>query len=58
MELKGILNQVSEDNIAKAKALALIINHTSNTYMEPEALEEIRVGLFVDEILITDEKEL
>lgn len=56
MELKGILNQVSEDNIAKAKALALIINHTSNTYMEPEALEEIRVGLFVDEILITDEK--
>lgn len=56
MELKGILEQVNEDNIAKAKALALIINHTSTTYMEPEALEEIRVGLFVDEILITDDK--
>lgn len=53
-EYKGILEQVSDDNIAKAKALSLILNNNSNAINDSEYIEEMRVALQVEEILITN----
>lgn len=55
-EIETILAQVSQDNIAKAKAFAIILNQSPKSYLDNEAIEEIRVALSADEILITDEK--
>lgn len=53
-EIEKILSQVSNDNIAKAKALAIILNQSPGAYLDNEAIEEIRIALNVDEIMITN----
>ena len=53
-EYKGILEQVSDDNVAKAKSLSLMLNTNSNAFNDSETIEEMRVALQVDEILITN----
>ncbi len=53
-EYKGILEQVSDDNVAKAKALSLMLNNNSNAFNDSETIEEMRVALQVEEILITN----
>ena len=54
-EIESILAQASQDNIAKAKAFSIILNQSPRSYLDNEAIEEIRVALSADEILITDE---
>ncbi len=53
-EYKGILEQVSDDNVAKAKSMSLILNNNSNAFNDSEYIEEMRVALQVEEILITN----
>lgn len=53
-EFDNILAQISDDNTAKAKAIAILLNQSPVTYFEPESLEELRVALNIEEILITD----
>ena len=53
-EYKKILEQISDDNIAKAKSLSLIMNNNSKVFNDYEDIEEMRVALQVDEILIVD----
>ncbi len=55
-EFDNILAQVSDDNLAKARAVAIILNQSGETYLANESIEELRVVLDVEEILITDEK--
>lgn len=54
-EYKGILEQVSDDNVAKAKSMSLILNNNSNAFNDSDTIEEMRVALQVEEILITNE---
>ncbi len=53
-EYKGILEQVSDDNVAKAKSMSLILNNNSNAFNDSDTIEEMRVALQVEEILITN----
>ncbi len=53
-EYKGILEQVSDDNVAKAKSLSLMLNNNSNAFNDSETIEEMRVALQIEEILITN----
>lgn len=53
-EVDNMIKQFGEDNIAKAKALSIIIYQNKNSLYSGEALEEVRVALNADEILVTD----
>lgn len=54
-EINSIIAQVDEDNIAKAKAFAIMINQSPKSYEDTESIEEIRIALGVDELMVTDE---
>lgn len=55
-EVDNMIKQFGEDNTAKAKALAIIIYQNDNSLTYVDSLEEVRVALDADEILVTDEK--
>jgi len=54
MEIETILSQIGEETVVKAKAFAIVLNQSPRIYIDNEALEEIRVALSADEIIITD----
>ena len=53
-EVDNMIKQFGEDNISKAKALAIIIYQNNNPLTYVDSLEEVRVALDADEILVTD----
>lgn len=54
-EVDNMMKQFGEDNTAKAKALAIIIYQNKKSLTSVDSLEEVRVALDADEILVTDE---
>ena len=53
-ELQDVLTQINKDNLAKAKAIALILNQSQNSFQNPESLESLRIAMEVEEIIITN----
>jgi len=54
-ETENYVLQFSEDNIAKAKSFSFMLNHSTEELLDAESLEEIRVALKADELIVTDE---
>ncbi len=55
-EIQTVVSQFSEDNISKAKALSFMIHQYVGGVIDSESIEEIRVALHVEELVITDDK--
>lgn len=53
-ELDAFLSQTNNDNIAKAKAIALILSQSKEMFSTPEDLEGIRIAMDISELVITD----
>ncbi len=53
-ELEDILTQVNKDNLAKAKAISLILNQSQISFETPESLESLRIAMEVEKIIITN----
>ncbi len=55
-EVDNMVKQFGDDNKAKAKALSIILDQKKPEDLTVDSLEEIRVALDADEIIVTDGK--